>query len=215
MGRTAIRIAGIAAALVAQPAAASFHLWEVSEVYTNADGSVQFVEFFTTFAGQEFLLGRELQALTQGVPEMTYTFPSNLPVGLGDSTAGHHFLFASPGFQAVSGIAPDYEWTGALSFINVGGNDALQLISADGFILADEISLASLPTDGTLSLLGDAVTTAVPTPTNFAGEIGTLPEPGACARGAGVLGALCAVTRSRRATARRAGRARAQPSRHR
>lgn len=197
--RRALSILSAAVALAAAaPASATFHLWRISEVYTNADGSVQFIEFFTTSSFQQFLLGEQLQASTEGTPEMTYTFPANLPVGVGESTADRHFLFASPGFEAVAGIAPDYEWTGILSFINVGGNDFVELVGADG------ISLANLPTDGTLSLLGDAVTTAVPTPTNFAGETGTIvPESAAEVLAGGAIAALLGRARAMRDGSRR------------
>lgn len=180
------------------PAQAAFHLWDVSEVYTNADGSVQFIEFFTTASNQQFLLEHLLQTSTEGVTDSIYTFPENLGVGPGESTADRHFLFASPGFEAVAGIVPDYEWTGALSFIHVGTNDFVELVGADG------ISLVNLPTDGTLSLLGDGVTTAVPTPTNFAGETGTIvPEPGAPALALGAAGALLGIARTRRGASTR------------
>lgn len=190
------------------PAEASFHLWDVSEVYTNADGSVQFIEFFTTASGQEFLVGHLLQTSTEGVTDSIYTVPGNLPVGTGESTADRHFLFASPGFEAVAGIAPDYEWTGALSFIHVGTNDFVELVGAD------EISLAHLPTDGMLSLLGDGVTTATPTPTNFAGETGRIvPEPSAAGLALGSGAALLGWGGIRRgASTRRRVRAGTRPA---
>ena len=30
----------------------SFHLWEIREIYSSADGSVQFIELFTGAEGQ-------------------------------------------------------------------------------------------------------------------------------------------------------------------
>jgi hypothetical protein len=177
--------------LVAAPARGAFHLWELSEVYTNADGSVQFIEFFTTSSFQQFLIEHQLQAITEGVPESIYTFPANLPVGSGESTANRHFVFASGDFEAAFGIVPDYAWTGAFSFINVGTNDFVSLIGAPG----GNVSLAGLPTDGAQSLLGDGATLATPTPTNFAGEVGTLPEPGAAVLAVIAIGALAGVRR--------------------
>jgi hypothetical protein len=171
--KRALGLGLLLSAIASAPAHAVFHLWDVSEVYSNADGSVQFVEFSTGSDFQDQLIGHELQATAEGIPSMIYTFPVNLP---STATGGKHFLFASEGFEAVAGVAPDYEWTGAAyPFIHVGVDDALTLVGADG------IGLANLPTDGALSLLGDEVTTAVPTPTNFAGVTGTLPEPGGAA----------------------------------
>ncbi len=44
----------------ATPAAALFHLWDISEVYSNADGTVQFIELSTTSALQEFITDARL-----------------------------------------------------------------------------------------------------------------------------------------------------------
>jgi hypothetical protein len=178
--------------LAAGPAQASFDLWLVSEVYSNADGSVQFVEFSTAADGQQFLINQQLQALTEGFPETIYTFPTSLVVGSGESTADRHFLFASPGFESVAGIAPDYEWTGIYPFIHLGLNDLITLLGADS------IGLANLPTDGAHSLLGDEATIAVPTPTNFAGETGTLPEAGTSALGVVASACLAALAARRK-----------------
>jgi hypothetical protein len=142
---------------------------------------------------QEVLINHELQATTEGVPEMIYTFPESLPL-TPEGTSGKNFLFASPGFEAVAGVAPDYEWTGIYPFIHVGVNDAVTLVGADG------IGLANLPTDGALSLLGDEATTATPTPTNYAGVTGTLPEPGGAAAALTAIAVL--VGRSRRVAPR-------------
>ena len=187
----------LAIALGASPAHATFHLWEVSEVYSNEDGSVQFIEFFTTFGSQQFLINHQIQALTEGVPEMIYTIPQSLVVELGESTANRHFLFASPGFEAVAGVAPDYEWTGIFPFIHLGLNDAVALEGAD------TMGIANLPLDGVHSLLGDEATIADPTPTNFAGVTGTLPEPGSLAIGLAMLGGLRGLACVRRGGARR------------
>src|SRR5438128_1980372 len=61
-GRSRIRVAqsgrawsllASAAILISGDAArAAFHLWSIDEVYSSADGSVQFVEFSTGSAGQ-------------------------------------------------------------------------------------------------------------------------------------------------------------------
>ena len=39
------------AMLAASPALAAFHLWQVKEVFSNSDGSVQFIEMFDSFGG--------------------------------------------------------------------------------------------------------------------------------------------------------------------
>ena len=42
------------------PASAVFHFWYINEIYSNADGSIQFIEFFTTKDKQERLTGEIL-----------------------------------------------------------------------------------------------------------------------------------------------------------
>ena len=54
---------------------ASFHDWDINEVYSNADGSVQFIELFTSSNGQEFLSGHKITST--GAPD--FIFPSNSP----------------------------------------------------------------------------------------------------------------------------------------
>jgi hypothetical protein len=177
-----------ALALIAStPARATFHLWEISEVFSNANGSVQFVEFETNSALQNFLVGQVLRTEQNNVTLQSFTFPSNLPL---QSTQDRFFLVATPGFQAVAGIEPDFEIP--VGFIEVGVVDELELVGADDFgFLPSE-----LPTDGLSSLNalgGGSIGVAAATPTNFAGQTGTLPEPGAAALGLGAGAALAGL----------------------
>jgi serralysin len=154
--------------LPAAPARALFHLWDVAEVFSDASGTVQFIELFTQFGSQQFVGGHFLRTEQANAALQTFTFPTDLP---GDS-ANRTFLLATPGFAAVAGIEPDYEIPAG--FIEVGVADEINFAGFDSF------PLAGLPTDGALALL-DGGATAPATPRNFAGEQGTidLPEPGA------------------------------------
>ena len=164
------------------PTRADFHFFELSEVYTDATGSVQFIELFTSVAGQQFLEGHAVRTLAAGAELQAFVFPADLP---GD-TRNRHCLLATPGFAAVAGIAPDYEIPPA--FVEAGVADAIDFASVDS------LSLAGLPTDGTLALHANGAP-AEPTPTNFAGAVGTieLPEPAASCRGLAVAGVLAAL----------------------
>ena len=181
--------------LCAAPAHASFHLWQISEVFTNADGTVQFIELFDESPGEEFVSGHVLRTQESGVPLQTLTIPSNLPVQPPDTTANHHFLVATPAFQAAAGIAPDYLIPAG--FIELGVADAIN------WALVNSFPLAGLPVDGVHSLnraysipVSDTITTDVPTPTNFAGEVGTIvPEPGALVSGLVALATAAALSR--------------------
>jgi hypothetical protein len=98
----------LGAALAASPADAAFHLWKVQEAFTNYDGSVQFVELTTQFAGQNFLAGHTLTATSDGTA-VVYTMPANIS----NSNAGATLLLATAGFGALMGgggvaVTPDY-----------------------------------------------------------------------------------------------------------
>src|SRR5437868_4418266 len=70
---------------------ATFHLWSINEIYSSADGSVQFVEFSTTSSGQN-LTGSHV--ITCSGPQGTHTFtiPANLP---SSATANKTFIIGT------------------------------------------------------------------------------------------------------------------------
>ena len=192
MNRRVLALAlGLAA--IAAPAHANFHLWEVTEIFSNDDGTVQFVEFYTEDIGQEVLAGHALETYQQNVMRKQFTFPTSIPVPQGESTADRHFLVATPGFLAVAGIAPDFEMP--VGFLEPGIIDEVALVGAD----AMDFAAGALPTDGVNSLndpgSGDPVFAAAATPTNFARQIGTIPEPGAGLAGAVALACVASLRR--------------------
>lgn len=91
------------------PARASFHLWIVNEVYSNADGTVQFIEFTTEFGNQTALANQKITASLAGQPTKTNTLPSNLPAYTASAANPKFFLVATPGFASLpGGVTPDY-----------------------------------------------------------------------------------------------------------
>src|SRR5690349_15316951 len=68
-------------------ARAAFHLFYIQEAYSNADGSVQFIELFTSADSQQFL------TISGGIKSNanTFTFPINSPAPSG----GHAVLLAT------------------------------------------------------------------------------------------------------------------------
>jgi len=171
----------------AKPSAhAGFHLWQVKEVFTNASGSVQFVEMFDSFSGEVFTNGFTLTANSDGNIK-TFTFPSNLS----GSTPGS-LLIATTGFGSLSGgITPDFTFSqGGVSgtFFNPNATNLSFTFSGSG----DSMSFAgaSLPKDGFNSLT-DAGASGIPpgtpnissggnSPVNLSGNKGQVnlaPEP--------------------------------------
>ena len=165
-------------AAFAIPASASYHLWYINEIYSNADGSVQFIEFKAAASGQQFLAGHTLRS-TAGSSTNNYTFPANLP---GDSAEGggdpggyyggygmdvtyKSFLVATQGFAALNIVAPDYVVPNGFLF-PAGGT----LVFGEG---ADTLSYGALPSNN-MAMMRDR-SLATPTPLNFAGNSGTMP----------------------------------------
>lgn len=155
MHRYAIRcFCAIVLLFAAGTARAAFHLWALNEVYSNADGTVQFIELTALAGGQEFLAGHAITS-RQGAAAKSYTFASNLP---GD-TQGRSMLIGTTGFAALGLVAPDYIVPNGFLFTSNGSVD---------FAGVDSISWAALPVDGVMSI-NRAGTAATNSPRNFAG----------------------------------------------
>jgi hypothetical protein len=166
-------------ALLGMPAQATFHLWEIQEIYTNYNGSVQFIELATSFSSQNAVNGHQIQATSDGTTK-TFTFNSNIP---SSSTQNKTLLIATPGFgDLVGGVAPDY----SLPDPNMAGPffdpDATNITI--NFVGSDSVTFAGslLPKDGVISLYFTAAgvtSTATNSPQNFAGDDGmvNLPPP--------------------------------------
>jgi Ca2+-binding RTX toxin-like protein len=143
----------------------AFHLWTISEVYSNADGSIQFIELFTTSPGETLIAGHTITFTPTGGGPAGYVVPGNLS----SSTANKSLLFATQGFADLGIVTPDFIIPSG--FLSAGGG-TLNLF--DG---VDSLTFAVLPTDGTSSLNGSGVA-GVNSPTNFAGATGTVPPLG-------------------------------------
>src|SRR5262245_48502132 len=88
---------------ISLPARGAFHLWHVKEVFTSADGNVQFIEMFDSFAFETAVSGFNLTANSDGNIK-TFKFPGNLPL----NTPGS-LLIATTGFGSLSGgVTPDF-----------------------------------------------------------------------------------------------------------
>lgn len=155
-----------ALALFSAPSLAVFHLWQITEVYSSADGSVQFIELEGLADSQHLLDGHAMVANSDGT-EVFMEFGSNLP---SSSTSNRRMLLATPGFaQLPGGVAPDFEIPAG--FFNPDAS-SITLDFAEG---SDTFTFngADLPGDGKLSLLRDS-STAINSPENFSGEVGEL-----------------------------------------
>jgi hypothetical protein len=188
-------LAVLAVLLVAAPARASFHFWRIKEIFSNADGTIQFIEFFTTSGGEQFSTGHSLSATSDGVT-VTYNFPSQTLPG---STANKHFLLATSGFDALAN-SPTPDFTPLPNNFFNPNAASFQFVFAHG---ADTTTFAGslLPKDGLNSISDsifaffgdtDVYATAANSPTNYAGGTGSInaaPSPAADFTGNGVVNA--------------------------
>ena len=152
---------------------ASFHLFQIKEIYSDASGSVQFVELTAFAAGQQFIAGQTITSTQSGVTR-SFTFPTNLPgdtaTMVGDdqgcgvyggmcSFTFKSFLIGTQGFAALNLVQPDYIVPNGFLFTSNGSVN---------YANVDLVSYGSLPLDGKLSLKRDG-TTSLNSPTNFLG----------------------------------------------
>ena len=179
MYKFAIRwLCAIALLVSAGTARATFHLWQLNEIYSNADGTVQFIELYTGASGQQFIGGQTITSSGSASfgytpPTNSYTFPSDLP---GDTT-GRFFLIGTTGFAALGLVTPDYIVPNGFLFTSTGSVN---------YANVDSVSWTALPTDGVMSI-NRFGTQAVNSPTNFAGATASVGTGGQASQAGGVL----------------------------
>jgi hypothetical protein len=166
MSRTWSHILAAAALALSAPALATYHTFVISEVFSSADGKIQFVELLESAPddpyygtsggnGQNLWAGKTLVS-SSGASQHTFTFPSNLPSPV---TAGKSVLVGTQSFAALGAVTPDYVVPDGFLFTTNGSVN---------YASVDAITYVSLPTDG-VSSLERGGQPAPNTPTNFAG----------------------------------------------
>jgi hypothetical protein len=151
-------------AITSAPALAGSHLWRFNEVFSNADGTIQFIELEECCgaANETALSGKWVRSDSTG---NQYNFPANLPAG---TTANKHILLATAGFAALPGApAPDHIIPDG--FFDING-DTLRYWNYAAAVWT--FGAGDLPTDGINSLAND-LSTGCNSPTNFAAPANT------------------------------------------
>lgn len=195
------------AIFAASPARAAFHVWNLQELYSDSTGTLQFVELFTNSNTQtNFTVPRQIAVSNVG-GTLTNTF--TMPTSTLAATLNKTLLFGTAGLAAAGGPTPDYIIPN--NFLFTGGGSI-------NFFGANDGTYTALPTDGTQSrawpFTGSttgtnpvaSINNAVNSPTNFAGQTGTVgvPEPSSVILVSLALGTFYSFSR-RRNTQRAAG----------
>lgn len=166
-------VALLAMSVCSASAQAGSHLWRIHEIFSNADGTIQFVEMKECCGGNNEFLLMNLD-VTSAVTGHSFIFPENLPCT--DCTANKHLLLATQSFADLHGApTPDY----------IIAEDIVPLFSTQADTLTYYSypqavwTFAAVPTDGINSLnhSEDGDTIAINSPTNFNDETGSVVVP--------------------------------------
>jgi hypothetical protein len=149
---------------------ATFHSWEINELFSNADGSIQFIELFESKGDNDSDLlatdNAQLSSTDGIITNLMASFPDDLPSTL---TANKFFLIGTTAYAGLEGaVTPDYTLPDAFLF-TAGG-------TVDFGLDVSIFQHGALPVDGILSLNVDG-STGVNSPTNFAGATGSIVAP--------------------------------------
>ena len=162
-----VTIASVAITLAfASSASAVFHTYRIEQIYSNADGTVQFIVMHESQSsdGENLWGGHVLTAHGGGVVN-SFTFPNDLP---SSATSGTRVLIATEGFAALGVITPDY----------VVPDHFLSTTSGSvNFADVDQLGYSSLPTDGVMALDRNEQP-VMNLATNFAGQSVSISAPG-------------------------------------
>ncbi len=165
--RRAFLVGALALGLVAagtRPTPANCHTWDVSEIFSNADGTIQFIELREPNGGccEDGVPGHKIAS-----GKRTFTIP--LP-DLENPTAFKRLLFGTLGFAQLPGAPlPDYIIPSNFFYLD---GDSVHYTPYDTMTFG----FGELPADGINSLRpgGFGNITSINSPTNYAGESGTV-----------------------------------------
>ena len=151
-------LAVILLAMAGPAASAGFESWKIDEIYSNADGTLQYVVLKEAqgMNGVNNLTGRDLMASHAGVTK-SYRFGLDLPSVM---TANKRVLIATQAVAATGLVTPDYVMPDR--FLPVDGGTL-------NYASIDSLTYATLPTDG-INALFATLATGPNVATNFSGQ---------------------------------------------
>ena len=153
----------------ALPCQAKNHLWRFTEFFSNADGTIQFIEMQECCGSDAEV---QMSATSMVSNSHTFPFPNNLP----GPTAHRWIIIATQGFAALPG-APTPDYIMPNRFFEPTG-DTLRYRGTTDVV---PIAPGALPLDGRSSLDRNLTTgqlsVIINNPINFAGVEGSVTVP--------------------------------------
>jgi len=149
-------------ALIVTPTWSASHLWEINELFSNADGTIQYIELYNPTEPNE--TGMSTKWIKSNL-NMSANFGFNLPPG---STTDRYLLVATDDFANLSG-APQPDLIISAEFFATGGDDIEYWTYPNFPWTMLSFGTGDLPTDGVRSMNRD-LNSECTTPTNFAGD---------------------------------------------
>lgn len=133
--------------LLASSAWATFHTFRIHELYSNADGTIQYIVFRENegFNGENLWANHDMTARARGGVATVFTFPNNL---LSSATANSYVLVGTRAFSLLNLLEVDYVMPDG--FLPVTGGEL-------NFADVDAIAFDSLPTNGVDALYRNGV----------------------------------------------------------
>ncbi len=142
----------------------SFHLFRINELYSNASGSIQFIELtIGNINGESFWQNQSIE-VTQGATVHSLTFTKNLP---NPNTANKSVLIATQGFANLNIVTPDFIIPDG--FLFTSGSATVDFAGVDAVIYTN------LPVNGIHSIDRNGII-QVNSPKNFAGATAIVPS---------------------------------------
>lgn len=91
--------------LISLNSRAAYHAWDINEIYSNADGTVQFIELRALGSGQQFMNNAVTLRATNSTVTNIFVCNSNLPA----DTFGRFCIIGTSNLTtAPGGVRPDY-----------------------------------------------------------------------------------------------------------
>ena len=157
--RIAMSIAALITAGSLHPAHAGGHTWRVKEIFSNADGTIQYIEVWEA-NGTPGEVGTANHNVTSN--SHVFTIPSNVA----SPTTFKSLLLATQGFADLDVVDPDYII--ADNFFSLTA-DTIRYVPYDTMTF----TAGQLPTDG-VSALARNLAVVVNSPSNYAGDTGSI-----------------------------------------